>query len=267
MRIKIGSQSVIIYVGISQQMCRMFLLQGDFVKDFPDIFRCFQMASHRDPFPDPESNYSYLSHKDGWGYTNVSGTEISYFRSSQPVFESHLPKLKAGTVLMHSRKTSDDQPSGVANNHPFTYSNGRKQVFLAHNGWFDKNTLILQDTNFAADLVTDSEAFMYYLAENSQFEYEPLQARFGSLEAEGVDFALANVFITTLEKNTSGGSTQSFYYTEKGKRGGEYDEFDRLYYIESDLWRGVFSSSIVHFENFPDNVSKVEVPRGKLLVL
>lgn len=248
-------------------MCRMMLLKGEYEQDFPDIFKCFQKASFKDPYPDPETDYSYITHGDGWGYLNVANNDFSWIRKKDPVYEAGIPNIRNGTLLMHSRKASDDQPGGVLNNHPFTSMSGEYQMFLAHNGWFDKYSLSPKNGKRSLDNMTDSEAFLFRIADKDLNTYEDLSEEFSRLEEDGVNFALANVFLTVFKKGSERETVKSYYFTEKGKGGTVYGEIDKLYLVESDKWTGVFSSSVLYFPEFPKYGRISVVQRGQLLTL
>lgn len=246
-------------------MCRMLLLKGDFRADIHGIFRTIQLASEKDPFPDPEYNNEHHTHSDGWGYSLFSNGNIGYSRFHEPIFQSSLPIIENGLLMIHSRKTSDDQPKGVLNNHPFVKSTKDSQIYLSHNGWVDKFSLNSAFDEKSLENITDSEAFLEYIAGKTPNSEDELRSIFEGLKKEGVEYSLLNVFITIVTR--TGGSPQSFYFTDKGAKGHGYTDFDRLYYVESSKWKGVFSSSLLEFDEFPEYDMKEEVVRGRLFNL
>lgn len=246
-------------------MCRMFLLKGYFHDDLEGIFRSIQLASEKDPFPDPEYKYEHHTHGDGWGYTSFTGGRIVHSRSPDPIFDCTYPETDDGTIMVHSRKTSLDQPRGVLNNHPFVAVTADSIIYLSHNGWVDKFSLNLGIDSKKLEKMTDSEAFLQYIAARNPVTENDLWKIFDGLRNEKVRYTLLNVFITIVDR--SGGEPESYYYTDMGNDEIEYAEFDRLYLVGGKNWKGVFSSSLLEFDEFPEYRSKEEVPRGRLFKL
>ncbi len=246
-------------------MCRMLLIKGDYKNRLPGIFRSFQLASQKDPFPDPDYNHEHHTHGDGWGFANFTGKMINHAKFLDPVYQSAMPELENGILMMHSRKTSFDQPHGAINNHPFVSSTEDAQIYLSHNGWVNKYTLYPNEAEEKLEKITDSEAFLRYITEKNPVKLEDFESVFDALEREKVEYALLNIFITVVSR--ADGSFSSFYFTDKGRSGKGYEDFDRLYFVSGDNWKGVFSSSLLEFDQFPEYNSRTEVPRGKLFRL
>lgn len=239
------------------------MVKGDFENDFADMFRALQDSSRRDPLPDPEENGKFHTHDDGWGIFNVSDGSYLYERHISAVFNNETPPARNGFTMVHSRKTSDDQPAGVLNNHPFHLLKGDAEIYLSHNGWINKNTLPGLDAG-KLQKMTDSQALLEYLCRD---ESEELTTRLENIREKGVDFALANVFLISISHTDDGTGITAQYFTEKGASGHGYEEFDRLYLAGNEEWTGVFSSSLFRSKSFPKHEFKAVVPRGKVFTL
>lgn len=248
-------------------MCRMALLKGEFSEDFAGIFKSLQKASLKDPLPDPESDYRFLTHGDGWGYVNIGKAGISHVRNTSPIYVSEVPAVQQGTMMLHSRKTSDDQPGGMLSNHPFSVSVRGYQLFLSHNGWFDKYSMNTGESREDLEATTDSEAFLQYLAGKTSDVGSELEHVFANLDTDGVEYALSNIFLIIMKRSGEREGARSYYFTDKGSRGGNYEEFDKLYRIECKSWKGVVSSSLLNFDEFPEFDAREEIKRGTLFEL
>lgn len=242
----------------------MFMVRNQQNHAFRPLFKALQEVSENDPLPDPEENGMFHTHGDGWGLASVSENDYTYMRSLKPIYESGVPEIPGGTTMVHSRKASTDQPGGVVNDHPFYDASDNADFFLCHNGWIDKNTLPL-DGKRDLSAMTDSEALLRYIVQDGG---KDIVEKLEELSSNGVSFSLANVFVMRIERSTGKNPVvTAFYFTEKGKSGKSYEEFDKLYLLKGEGWEGVVSSSLLHSNAFPDYSEKREIQRGRVFIL
>lgn len=244
-------------------MCRMFCLTGDYSDDFDAIRRSFLEVTKKDPIiTSKEGNFT--SHDHGWGYVHQSGKSLDYYRSSNPVFESALPDFSSGNLIVHARKAATGEPMGTMASHPHFESDDRYEVFLAHNGWFNKQAIAREMGIEKFSMFVDSQMFLkYIMSYNGEFE-DRLNSALSDAKKKGLINSTANLMILAVDRDTS--ESRIYYHTDVAE-GHDYTNYVKLYHVRGKRWQGVFSSSIIVPEAFPRNLNPVEVKRGTVNVL
>ena len=241
-------------------MCRMFCLSGDFSKEYKKILDSFIEVTRNDTLS-VNSDGSLTSHDHGYGYVRYDSSSLEFFRSRTPVFESNIQDFRSGQFIMHARKAAPDEPVGTLESHPHYEVDEDYEVFLAHNGWFDKKKIAVElgIENFTR--YVDSQLFLkYILSFNGEFRTR-LEKAISLAKEKDLIRATANLMILSIDRNTR--NSKLYYYTDV-KEGSEYSDYVKLYHGNTDLWNGVFSSSIIKSISFPKNVTMKEVRRGVL---
>ncbi|MFP3235753.1 MAG: hypothetical protein RXR74_05105 [Nitrososphaeria archaeon] len=132
-------------------MCRMLVAVGRFeAGELRSMVRALREAAAYDPYG--EALYGERSHDDGWGIliARLDGSAALHHRSTRPIFssgsdpESAIPGWAAGApvVLMaHARKASEGTPVDLASTHPVHASSAWGDLYIVHNGSFDRGKL------------------------------------------------------------------------------------------------------------------------------
>ena len=239
-------------------MCRMFSLSGDFSNEYRKIMTSFLDVTRHDPLS-TNSDGSFTSHDHGYGYVHYDNSSLEFFRSKTPVFESLIPDFTSGQFIMHARKAAPGEPIGTLESHPHYEVDEDYEVFLAHNGWFDKKAIAMELGINNYGRYVDSQLFLkYVISFDGEFRNRLERALSFAKEKELIK-STANLMILSIDRNTL--ESRLYYYTDV-KEGREYGDYVRLYHGKTDRWNGVFSSSIIQSDFFPKNVSKEEVKRG-----
>lgn len=121
-------------------------------------------ASENDPYK--EKRGKGRQHKDGWGYTLLSGGKVEHYRSSDPIFrdedgiEGLIEKLDGFSVLMSHARAASQGGRDLLNTQPFSFSSRRGFSFwLYHNGDINKARLI-ELGEFEGDLAGVSDSYV-----------------------------------------------------------------------------------------------------------
>jgi predicted glutamine amidotransferase len=235
----------------------MFCLKGEFEEDFPAIFEALQEVARSDPLLHGES------HSDGWGYVYYDGSSLVHERQREPVYAASVPNVKSGFVVVHARNAAPGEPLGALNSHPHRRSDRRYELYLAHNGWFDKKKIIgllgEREANLSAQ--TDSEFFLELIFTLSGDPRERLETAAGLSKEHDLIKTAMNIFLLGVDRAT--GSATVAYYTDAK----EYSEYVTLYRGRGTSWSGVFSSSIRFSSRFPSSLGLEKVERDKVLEL
>lgn len=238
-------------------MCRMFCLSGNYSKVYKEIVNSFLEITRSDPLS-MDKNGVLTSHDHGWGFVHYDDSSLEFLRSKVPVFESNVPYFNSGEFVIHARKAAPSEPIGTLESHPHIEIDEDYEVYLAHNGWFDKQAIAkeLNIDNFKK--YVDSQLFLKYIFSfNGGFKTRLENALAEAWEKNLVK-STANLMILSIDRNTR--ESKIFYYTDV-KEGHEYSDYVRLYQVNTEQWRGVFSSSIIKSRSFPKNTSPMEVER------
>lgn len=243
-------------------MCRMALMWGNIENDFPMIFKSVSDVAMNDPLLKRDSIRGF-SHKDGWGYLNISGDSIDYKRYATPLtLAVSPPPAVKGIVMVHARAAAAGEGLGVLNAHPFHSQDEDYDAYITHNGWFDKfkinESLKLKSVNS----MNDTEVFLSLVMAQNGTMYDKLHAVLELSRERGYFRGGANIFVAALKRGTK--ELSIFYHTDIGV-GNEYGEYYRLYHIKSEEWQGVVSSSVMLSGYLPKGLKTEVVERGKLV--
>lgn len=240
-------------------MCRMFLLKGDFQKNFPEIFNISKKISAQDPLHSLDSSLPY-NHIDGWGYVNLTQRDIYYYRTSVPLADSDEPKVNDGYLLFHMRNAAPGEPMGVNNSHPFHISTEDGDFYLSHNGWFDKKKIAEYIHLRNYQMENDSLVFLRFLASQSGTIEEKVKSAIEISRAESFVKSTANLLLLFVDK---GENITGIAFTDASPS-TRYGKYHELFLIETKEWKGVFSSSFLEFD-FISRIGKIsKLERGKL---
>lgn len=241
----------------------MFSITGDYGSDFKAITDSFLEITKNDPIITSKEG-DFTSHDHGWGYVLHDEENLDFFRSKTPVFDTTLPLFSSGNLVMHARKAASGEPMGTLACHPHFESDNRYEVFLAHNGWFDKKAIAQElDLNGFENLV-DSQMFLKYIM-TFQGEFKNrLESALLRAKSKSMIKTTANLMILAIDRNT--GHSTIYYYTDIAER-EEYTNYVKLYSVKGENWTGVFSSSIIVPSYFPGRSKATEVKRGVVHIL
>ncbi len=242
-------------------MCRMFSINGDFRKDIDAILNSLRDVTRKDPLlRDGEGRPE--SHPDGWGYVSLSQKSIDYRRYEKPFFKSKMPDLlEPGLLMVHVRKAADGEPLGFLNSHPHHKSTTEYDLYLCHNGQYNKERIasLLGEEN--AGNQTDSEFFLEYIASRKGTIEEKLKSSIEAISEKDLMKTTSNFTILSIDKNTH--NAKIYYYSDT-KNPTKYTD---LYYTETKKWKGVFSASIPLSKYFPKKLKMKKVPMKVLFEL
>ena len=244
-------------------MCRMFCLSGGYSSVFPDIKKAFMEITRRDPIIS-NGDGTYTSHDDGWGYVHHDGSTIVYGRSENPVFDSEIPPFKSGNLVVHARKAAPNEPVGASSSHPHMEYDERYEVYLSHNGWFDKFALAKELGIDNAEKYVDSQLFLKFLMGFSGNLEERLRSSTRVMKEKRLLNSTANLMVLGLNRKTQ--KTEIYCYTDVAE-GKEYTEYVTLYKVSGNGWKGIFSSSLIIPEYFPMRTQTYKLPRGTVISL
>lgn len=243
-------------------MCRMFLIKGEFCKNFEKIFSLSKNISEADPLH-LKYNGVPANHQDGWGYFNISEHNSSYFRSDLPLSAAEKPEVEDGYLLLHMRNAAPNEPKGIHNSHPFHLSTLSGDIYLAHNGWFDKKKIaeFLGLSNYENE--NDSLVFLRLISfQNGDIKDKINKAMELAVERDFIK-SLANLLIIYVDKS---GNNFGFAISEASPN-YNYGRYHELFLIENEKWKGIFSSSFLEYEFFK-NIKRInKLKRGELYEL
>jgi len=244
-------------------MCRMFAMVGEFSQVFPEIFMSLQDVARYDPLLDA-MGVDPPMHSDGWGYVSLEGENLVHYRTADPVYDSNPVSAHRGFMLVHARKASPQEPHGVVNSHPFHASDQEMDVYLAHNGAFDKGGIaeILGISEIKRQ--TDSEIFLRLVISQTGSLTQRLESAIEIATDKKLLTGTPNLLVFGLRKETR--EAEIAYYTAP-PNSGVYVDYNRLYMAQGKGWSGVFSSSIIGSEFFPEGAETIPVKTGKVFSL
>jgi predicted glutamine amidotransferase len=244
-------------------MCRMFCLTGNYSDDFDSIMKSFLEVTKNDPLITAKEG-NFKSHDHGWGYVHHSDESINYFRSNMPVFNSTISEFSYGNLIIHARKAATGEPLGTMATHPHFESDDQYEVYLAHNGWFNKSAIAKEMSVNNYSNFVDSHMFLKYIMSFKGEFLERLNNAISRAKKKGLINSTANLMILAIDRET--GKSKIYYYTDSAEGYG-YTDYVKLYLVKGKAWQGVFSSSILVSDEFPKNLSTVEVKRDTINVL
>ena len=242
-------------------MCRMLAMTGDFSSVFPGIMKAFSEVTRKDPLADKDKDRSE-SHSDGWGFVFSGNSNIRYEKHYLPFYNDKIPEFGSGSILIHARQAAPGEPMGVSRNHPFYATDGKYDIFLCHNGWFDKGAISRDISLKDPENYVDSEVFLKYAMKFHGTDMEKISASLETAFRENMVKSSANILALSINRMTR--SRKILYYTDVSMA-REYDEYYKLYIAEGSQWKGIFSSSIIRSMHFPEDCKITEVPRAMLL--
>ncbi len=244
-------------------MCRMFALTGDYSPVFTDIVRAFSEVTEKDPLADKNKGRSE-SHSDGWGLVYSGDGIIRYEKHGLPFFKDKIQEFEPGSIIIHARQAAPGEPMGVSRNHPFYSTDGRYDIFLCHNGWFDKDAISRKIFLKDPENYVDTEVFLKYAVRFPGTDSEKMAASLETAFRENMVKSSANLLALSIDRTSL--TKKIIYYTDVSET-RVYDEYYKLYFVESSHWKGIFSSSIIRSRHFPENCKIKEVPKGMLLTI
>ena len=241
----------------------MFGISGDFHEVFPEIFMALQDVARNDPLLDTRG-IQLSEHSDGWGYVALSRDGLVHYKTSMPVYDSAPIIAQNGFMVAHARKASPSEPRGVANSHPFHASDQSMDIYLAHNGAFDKAEIAKILGIGETKDQTDSEFFLKLVIAQRGALMQRLEDAIGIAKEHRLLTGTPNLLLLGVRKDTM--EPEILYYTAPPDS-GKYGDYNRLYFVGGRGWSGVFSSSIIGSEFFPEDVETEQVKPGRVFSL
>jgi len=239
----------------------MFSLYGDYSDDVGDLLNSLKEVSRSDPLRNDEDG-NPISHNDGWGYVELSSKFIDYKRYKFPIFKTKLPEiLGPGYLMVHARKAATREPLGILNSHPHHKSTTEYDLYLCHNGSYDKKKIaaLLGEEKISSQ--TDSEFFLSYIASRNGSIEEKIRNAIDATVERKLLKTTNNMMLLSVDKETE--KVDLYYYSDSRTP----SEYTTLYYAEAKKWRGVFSSSITLSKFFPKKLKIKKVPMRTLFEL
>lgn len=243
------------------ELCRMFTMFGDFGSDVQRIFDSLVEVCESDPLF-PVERKKKPSHDDGWGYVTLDDDSIDFRRYRSPIFRSRRPDFPDhGIVVVHARKAASGEPVGMLDSHPHHRSNTEYDVYLVHNGSYNKDRIAEALNEGNLNNQPDSEFFLEYLLKQEGNIEEKIRKTLD--DADKYDFVKTtnNIFILAVDKATRKGRV--FYYSFSKNK----NEYVTMYRVEKDSWKGVVSSSLLKASDFPKDVTVTKVNEKELVEL
>lgn len=237
----------------------MFILKGNFSEEFDTIFQISKKISNSDPLHFMDKNLP-SNHLDGWGFVNLSDHDVTYFRTDLPLADAYPRGVENGYLLFHMRNAARGEPMGIQNSHPFHISTEDGDFYLIHNGWFDKEKIanFMGLKNYKNE--NDSLVFLRFLVSiNGKVEERIQESIRISLDKEFIK-STANIMLLFIDKL---GKAKGFALSE-ASRTTNYGKYHELYMMETDSWKGVFSSSFLEFEQLRKLGKVTKLERGRL---
>ncbi|MEM0155889.1 MAG: class II glutamine amidotransferase [Thermoplasmataceae archaeon] len=220
------------------------------------------MAQH-DPLL--ESGSELLpSHPDGWGYANLSDGDLAFWKSNLPVYESPIPVIKNGILMMHARKASPGEPKGLFSSHPYHGTTQEIEIFMAHNGAFEKKGIAKRLGISDCSNITDSELFLHLVLSKGGSLSERVSRSIDEIRDDDLLKGTPNLLFIGIDRNRK--EPEVLYYTDSASN-EQYVEYNKLYRIDQGNWSGIFSSSILKSEYFPEGYPAKEVKRNSITYL
>jgi predicted glutamine amidotransferase len=243
-------------------MCRMMLLKGNFESVFDPLISAFKQVCNDDPLS-REKDGSIYRHADGWGYVNIHET-IEYRKSPTAVYGADGIRAHNGLFMIHARKTSTDEPFGVAFTHPFHAFDVEYEYWLSHNGDFDKTRLAEYLEIQVPRSESDSQVFFdLFMRQPGDARNKLLQAIKAVNDLKAIK-SIANLFMVSYKRTS--GEISGLAYTDAPLE-KRYDESSMLYSSGNTKMRMIFSSSVAFSDHFKelDLIAIEKLPRGKII--
>lgn len=239
----------------------MFTVVGKYGDDIGDLFGSLVEVCKNDPFFPPDWNADPV-HDDGWGYVMYDENAIDFKRYKEPIFSSKPPEFnREGLLIVHARKAASGEPVGLLDAHPHHRGDSQYDVYLVHNGSYNKDKIAekLHDSNLKNQ--PDSEFFLDYLIRQNGSIEDRIRKTLD--DADKYDFVKTtnNIFILAVDKSTRMG--RLFYY---GFSKRDY-EYIVMYRVEGNGWKGVISSSMLKASKLPKDLKITRVEQKELVEL
>ncbi len=236
-------------------MCRLLAVSGDFSEDFFKIFKSIQDAASFDKhLKELYGNEINPNHPDGWGFVNFNGELINYQKFRDPIYEASPPSIRNGNIMIHARKASKGQPLGALNAHPFHRSFKNSEIFMVHNGGVKKELLKVKEIN--AETHTDTETFLFSIKDKGEI-VQSLKEALRMVDYKQLMSGALNLAIMNIDRS---GISRMFAYSDYSKE----SEYIKLYFVKSERWAGIFSSTVVESKFFPSHDGKEVIKRKQL---
>ncbi|MCL4451399.1 MAG: class II glutamine amidotransferase [Candidatus Thermoplasmatota archaeon] len=240
----------------------MMLLKGNYEPVIDPMLLAFKEVCRNDPL-NREPDGSIYQHADGWGSVNIHDT-IEYTKSAEPVYLAKRIEPKGGIFMIHARKTSTGEPSGVGFTHPFHGSDSDNEYWLCHNGDFDKAKLAEYMGKPTPTGESDSQVFFdLFLIQPGNAKKKLSQAIKIVNDLHAIK-SIANLFL--ISYNRISGERSGLAYTD-APADKPYGEHSMLYSVRNKEIRAFFSSSIAysrHFEKIGFSAAD-SIPRGTIV--
>jgi predicted glutamine amidotransferase len=217
-------------------------------------------------------------HDSGWGAVSYSGTDQKYYRSRKPIFEDGVaPKFfsedQKGSLasLSHARLAAPGEPRhSVLDSHPFSTHVGDELIYVAHNGWVDKNKIAERAKVKDASILNDTEVLTLLLEKvDGDSVPERLEAAIKEVRTKGAMIGALNLIVLSVDRNDEKKIYYHCGFPDKSK-----DLYYSLYKVrDGDQNLAVMSSTVAYKAGYVDQsgrpksslVSKCEI--GKVLSL
>ena len=241
-------------------MCRMVLLWGDFESVSEPIFRSLSDVAENDPLA--RNDNEPFSHKDGWGVLNISNERIKLERYGNPLtLGVSPPDTRKGVALIHVRAAAKGEGMGILNAHPFHMQDETYDVYITHNGWFDKYKINKLLKLGSVKNMNDSEVFLKLVMTQKGSVENRVRAALRLSRKNGYMKGGANVYVVSIKRGTN--EVSIIYHTDTSQE-KTYGEYNKLYFIKGKTWTGVTSSSLRLSRYFPKEIEMEELKRGKI---
>lgn len=239
----------------------MFMLSGSYGGHVEVVFNSLNEVCQNDPLF-PESYKGKPCHDNGWGYVTIGPDSIDFKRYSTPIFESKTPNLgDSGKVIVHVRKAASGEPTSLLDAHPHHRGNEDYDVYLVHNGSYNKKNIAAKLNETKLDNQPDSEYFLEYLMQQEGNIEEKIERTLS--DAEKFDFVKTtnNIFILSVDKTSK--EARTFYHSSFKKE----SEYVTMYKVQGKEFSGVVSSSLLKSSQFPLDLEVTKVKTNKLYEL
>ena len=239
-------------------MCRMVLLWGEFSPEFESIFRSLADVAEDDPLAKKKP----VSHGDGWGLLNLYKEGLELKRYGTPLtLRVPTPRVENGVAIVHVRLAAPSEGMGVLNAHPFHLQDERYDVYISHNGWFDKFEMNKTLGLGSVKNMNDTETFLKLLMTQNGSREDRVREALDISKENGYIKGGANIYVVATERETN--ATHVIYHSDVAP-GNDYTEYEKLFLLSGSNWSGVISSSLKESKFFPKGVNIEEIERGRI---
>lgn len=257
-------------------MCRLLALLGTNLAELSPYINSFVEASRCDPaLADYLKRSKCESHGDGWGFAAVGIREggvgaSTHYRTTTPVYgdlagveslKNVLREIEVGVVIAHSRKSAEGSVK-IGNTHPIYYSWKGFEMWIAHNGVVDSDSLARALGVAKLPDTTDT----YYLGE---YVYRHLSGVSAEELAEALKTAAkytktAMNTLTVLFDGRKLISSITFYLSEQKTWSEPAIKYYRILAKEFEKSKVFFSSSLL---SYLDDLDVGEVPQQAAVIV